>query len=76
MRRTDRLCPMHSLQQVSRSPVLKHFDADDQRPGPVEDEHLAIFTCSGYVSARKAFQDFFAGDIATVGPCSAQRDYD
>ena len=63
-------------------PGLKHldaFDADDERPDPVETEHHAIFACPGYVSARVArevFQDLFADDNATVGQFFAQPDCD
>ena len=61
------------------APGLKHFDAfdaDDERLDPIETEHHAIFACTGYVSARKAFQDLFANDIATVGHFFAQHDCD
>ena len=50
------------------------LDAIDERPDPIEDEHLAIFACPGYASARKAFQDLFGRDIATVGQFLSQRD--
>ena len=39
---------------------LAHFDADDERPDLIEDEHYAIFVCPGYASARKALQDLLA----------------
>ena len=54
--------------KIIRPPALEHFDAydaDDERPDPIETEH-AIFACPGYASARRAFQDLFADDIAIV----------
>ena len=62
--------------KIIRPPGLEHldaFDANDERPDPIEIEHHAIFACPGYASARKAFQDLFA-DIATVGQFFAQHD--
>ena len=76
--RDDRLCPMCSF-KIIRPPGLEHFDAfdaDDERPDPIETEHHAIFACPGYASARKAFQDLFADDVATVGQFFAQHDCD
>ena len=35
------------------------FDTDDEATDPIEDEHHAIFACSGYVYARQLFQDLF-----------------
>ena len=65
--------------KIIRPPGLEHFDAfdaDDERPDPIETEHHAIFACPGYASARKAFQDLFADDVATVGQFFAQHDCD
>ena len=65
--------------KIIRPPGLEHFDAfdaDDERPDPIETEHHAIFACPGYASARKAFQDLFADDVATVGQFFAPHDCD
>ena len=42
------------------------FDSDDETSGHIEDEHHAIFDCSGYVYAREHFRDLFQSDITTV----------
>ena len=41
-------------------------DSDDDSNEPIEDEHHAIFECSGYVYARDHFQDVFQSHITTV----------
>ena len=42
------------------------FDSDDESSDPVDDEHHAIFECSGYAYARELFPDLFQGHISTV----------
>ena len=42
------------------------FDSDDESSGRIEDEHHAIFDCSGYVHAREHFRDLFQSHITTV----------
>ena len=39
---------------------------DDESGGHTEDEHHALFDCSGYVYAREHFQDLFQCHITTV----------
>ena len=58
---------------------MKYFDAfdsdlDEERPDPVENELHAIFACSGYVSARRAFSDLFPADAVSVGQFLVQPD--
>ena len=53
------------------NPGLAHewfdsFDSDDESRDPVEDEHHAIFDCSGNAYARDLFPDLFQGHISTV----------
>ena len=73
----ERFCSI--CQRTVRPPGVKYFDAfdsdsDEERPDPVEDEHHAIFSCSGYVSARRAFDDLFPEDVVSVGQFLAQPD--
>ena len=50
------------------------FDSDDDSDGPIEDEHHAIFDCTGYRYAREQFQDLFQRHITTVSqPASVQQ---
>ena len=42
------------------------FDSDDESSGHVEDEHHAIFDCSGYTYAREVFWDRFQGLIKSI----------
>ena len=42
------------------------FDSDDESSEPVDDEHRAIFECSGYTHASERFPDLSQGHISTV----------
>ena len=42
------------------------FDSDDESSDHIDDEHRAIFDCSGYVYAREHFQDRVQSNITTV----------
>ena len=42
------------------------FDSDDESSGHIEDEHHAIFDCSGYTYARELFQDLFQSHITSI----------
>ena len=34
------------------------FDSNEDAPDSIEDEHHAIFECSGYATTRQMFSDF------------------
>ena len=42
------------------------FDSDDESSGHIEDEHHAIFDCSGHTYARQLFQDLFQSHITSI----------
>ena len=42
------------------------FDSDDESSGHIEDEHHAIFDCSGYTYARELFQDLCQSHITSI----------
>ncbi len=45
------------------------FDSDEDADDPIDH---AIFACSGYVYARKLFQDLFSESFSTVGQFQSQ----
>ena len=64
--RENRTCPLCNYQVVNPGLDAAHFDSfdsDDEAADPIEDEHHAIFACSGYVYARQLFQDHFSDSI-------------
>ena len=68
MERTDITCPMcsHRIINPGLAPeYFDSFDSDDESIDPVEDEHHAIFDCSGNAYARE-LSDLFQGHISTV----------
>ena len=42
------------------------FDSDDVSSNHIEDEHHAIFDCSGYTYARELIQDLFQSHITSI----------
>ena len=69
LERSDRTCPMCSHRIVNPGLAPEYFDSfdfDDESSDPVDDEHHAIFECSGYGYARGLFPDLFQGHISTV----------
>ena len=69
LERADRTCPMcsHRIVNPGLAPEnFDSFDSDDESSDPVDDEHHAIFECSGYGYARGLFPDLFQGHISTV----------
>ena len=55
----DRTCPMCSFKLTSPGVAPDCWDAfisDDESSGHIEDEHHAIFDCSGYTYARSFFR--------------------
>ena len=42
------------------------LDSDDESSGHIEDEHHAIFDCSGLTYARELFQDLFQSHITSI----------
>ena len=69
LERTDRTCPMCSHRIINPGLAPEYFDSvvsDDESSDPVEDEHHAIFDCSGNAYARELFPDLFQSHISTV----------
>ena len=69
LERKDRPCPMcsHRIINPGLAPeYFDSFDSDDESSDPVEDEHHAIFDCSGNAYACELFPDLFQGHISTV----------
>ena len=65
----DRTCPLCAFKLTNPGlppECWDAFDSDDETSGHIEDEHHAIFDCSGYVYAREHFQDLFQSNITTV----------
>ncbi|KAK9841408.1 hypothetical protein WJX74_005242 [Apatococcus lobatus] len=65
----DRTCPMcfDKLTNPGIAPECwDAFDSDDESSGHIEDEHHAIFDCSGYTYARELFQDLFQSHITSI----------
>lgn len=65
----DRTCPMSSFKLTNPGLAPEcwdAFDSDDECSAHVEDEHHAIFDCSGYTYARELFQDLFQSHITSV----------
>ena len=50
------------------------FDSDVDAPDPIEDEHHAIFECSGYVTTRQILSDLFPSHVSTVSQFLNQPD--
>ncbi len=48
------------------------FDSDEDADDPIEDEHLIIIACSGYVDARQLFHDLFGESTSIVGQFLSQ----
>ena len=69
--RENRTCPLCNYRVVNPgldAAQFDSFDSDDEADDPIEDEHHAIFACSGYVYARQLlFQDLFSESISTLG---------
>ena len=42
------------------------FDSDEDAPDAIEDEHHAIFECSGAATTRQMFSDLFPSHVSTV----------
>ena len=65
----DRTCPMCFFKLTSPGVAPEcwdDFDSDDESSGRIEDEHHAIFDCSGYTCARELFQDFSQSHITSI----------
>ena len=65
----DRTCPMcfYKLTNPGIAPECwDGFDSDDESSGHIEDEHHAIFNCSGYTYARELFHDLFQSHITSI----------
>ena len=65
----DRTCPMCFFKLTNPGIAFEcwdAFDSDDESTGHVEDEHHAIFDCSGYKYARELFQDLFQSHITSI----------
>ena len=68
--RENRICPLCNYRAVNPgldAAQFDSFDSDDEAADLVEDQHFAIFACSGYVYARQLFQDLFSEFISSVG---------
>ena len=66
----DRTCPMCfcKLNNPGIAPKCWNaFDLDDESSGHIEDEHHAIFDCSGYTYVRELFQDLSQRHITSIG---------
>ena len=65
----DRTCPMCFF-KITNPGIAPEcwdaFDSDDESSGHIEDEHHAIFDCSGYTYARELFQDLFQSHITSI----------
>ena len=65
----DRTCPM-CFYKLTNSGIASEgwdaFDLDDESSNHIEDEHHAIFNCSGYTYARELFQDLFQSHITSI----------
>ena len=73
--RENRICSLCNYRVVNPgldAAQFDSFDSDDEAADPIEDEHHAIFACSGYVYARQLFQDLFSEPISTVGQLLSQ----
>ena len=73
--RENRTCPLCNYRVVNPgldAAQFDSFDSDDEATDPIEDEHHAIFACSGYVYAGQLFQDLFGESISTVGQFLSQ----
>ena len=65
----DRTCPMCSFKLTNPGLAPEcwdAFDSDDECSAHIEDEHHAIFDCSGYTYARELFQDLLQSHITSV----------
>ena len=65
----DRTCPMCFFKLTNPAIAPKcwdAFDSDDESSGHIEDEHHAIFNCSGYTNAREPFQDLLQSHITSI----------
>ena len=69
------LCCPEKILQICHSPselppeCWDAFDSDDDSSGHIEDEHNAIFDCSGYVYAKEHFKDLFQSHITSISQC-------
>ena len=60
LERTDAPCAATGLSTPGLAPEkFDSFTSDDERGDPVEDEHHAIFGCSGYDYACELLANFF-----------------
>ena len=65
----DRTCPMCfcKLTNPGIAPECwDAFDSDGESSSHIEDEHHAIFDCSGYTYARELFQGLFQSHITSI----------
>ena len=68
--RSGRTCPM-SVGRISNPDAPADcFDADEDAPDPIEDEHHAVFECSGYASTRQMFFRSFPQPCVHCQPVS------